>query len=83
MVEEMKLSIDGIAYTADILDKTDTDFFGFQGPIELQLKRYADQEYYAHRCRSRSRFRACLSALIIIPSDFQCAFLSFRSKSNN
>jgi hypothetical protein len=47
MTEEMKLTIDGIAYTAVILDKTGIDFLGFQGPIELQLKRYADQEYYA------------------------------------
>ena len=47
MAEEMKLTIDGIAYTAVILDKTVIDFLGFQGPIELQLKRYADQEYYA------------------------------------
>lgn len=47
MAEEMKLTIDGIAYTAVILDKTLIDFLGFQGPIELQLKRYAVQEYYA------------------------------------
>lgn len=47
MAEEMKLTIDGIAYTAVILDKTVIEFLGFQGPIALQLKRYADQEYYA------------------------------------
>lgn len=47
MAEKMKLTIDGIAYTAVILDNTVIDFLGFQGPIELQLKRYADLEYYA------------------------------------
>lgn len=47
MAQGMKLTIDGIAYTAVILDITVIDFLGFQGPIELQLKIYADQEYYA------------------------------------
>lgn len=39
--------VDGIAYTAAVPENTVTDMLGFQGPIELQLKRYADQEYYA------------------------------------
>lgn len=39
--------IDGIAYTAAVPENTVTDVLCFQGPIELQLKRYADQEYYA------------------------------------
>lgn len=47
MAQGMKLTIDGIAYTAVILAITVIDFLGFQGPIELQLKIYADQEYYA------------------------------------
>lgn len=47
MAQVMKLTIDGIAYTAAIPENTVTDMLGFQGPIEFQLKRYADQEYYA------------------------------------
>ncbi|MGA9519703.1 MAG: cyclophilin-like fold protein [Trichococcus sp.] len=47
MAKVMKLMIDGIAYTAAMPENTVTDVLSFQGPIELQLKRYADQEYYA------------------------------------
>lgn len=47
MAKLLKLMIDGIAYTAAVPENTVTDVLCFQGPIELQLKRYADQEYYA------------------------------------
>ena len=47
MAKKMKLTIDGIAYTAAIQENPVTEILGFQGPFELQLKRYADQEYYA------------------------------------
>jgi len=47
MAKVMKLMIDGIAYTATMLENRVTDVLSFQGPIELQLRRYADQEYYA------------------------------------
>ena len=47
MAKVMKLMIDGIAYTAAMPENMVTDMLGFQGPIEFQLRRYADQEYYA------------------------------------
>ena len=47
MAKVMKLMIDGIAYTATMPENRVTDVLSFQGPIELQLRRYADQEYYA------------------------------------
>jgi outer membrane biogenesis lipoprotein LolB len=46
MVEEMKLSIDGIAYTAAIAENMVTDMLGFQGPIEFLLRRYAEVHPY-------------------------------------
>ena len=47
MEKMMKVMIDGIAYTAAMPENTVTDILCHHGPIELQLKRYADQEYYA------------------------------------
>ncbi|PTQ84101.1 hypothetical protein C8U37_11017 [Trichococcus patagoniensis] len=47
MAKTMKLTIDGIAYTATMQENMVTDMLGFQGPLEFQLKIYADQEYYA------------------------------------
>jgi len=42
MAEEMKLTIDGIAYTAAMSENMVTDMLGFQGPIEFLLRRYAE-----------------------------------------
>ena len=47
MINTMKLLIDGIAYTVKLKDNSAIKAFALQSPIELTLKRYADQEYYA------------------------------------
>ena len=72
MAKVMKLMIDGIVYTATVPENTVTDMLGFQGPIELQLRRYADLEYYAPLKNSAAVFqysvgvnRPCGRALLL------------------